>query len=390
MSKPNCRASSKIRTSADTSSRAGRHHASRRWALAFVGALCVLASVGCGKSAPPQPPLTKSPVRPNQLAVTQVGDLLRLGWLSPHLDLRESSTGSVQRADVFRVRQQRDAQPLAFPDEFEEAADLIGFIEYDSLKTQLQQGDRVTYDDRLDLTQSSALSNTRFQYAVRYVDRRGRPLAWSNIVTIEPVPGIAEPPTDLSATQQQDRVVVAWNAPSKNIDGSTPAQIVGFNIYRAKPNAVGFGRPLNERPLTDPTFTDKNFLYLTPYIYVVRSVSQGPDQLVESSDSARLDVTPRDTFPPSQPTNVTAASAGGVVSLFWPTNPEPDVVGYFIYRAESGAATFTRITEKPVTRTTYRDEKVRTGSRYAYRLSAVDRYGNESPQTDPVEETASP
>ena len=43
-----------------------------------------------------------------------------------------------------------------------------------------------------------------------------------------------------------------------------------------------------------------------------------------------------------------------------------------------------------LTRTTYRDDRVRTGTRYAYRLTAVDRYGNESAPSEPVSDTASP
>jgi hypothetical protein len=81
------------------------------------------------------------------------------------------------------------------------------------------------------------------------------------------------------------------------------------------------------------------------------------------------------------------------VSLFWPTNAETDVVGYYIYRAEgdaAAAAAWTRLTDKPVTRTTYRDDRVRVGARYSYRITAVDRYGNESQPSAVVSETASP
>jgi hypothetical protein len=211
-------------------------------------------------------------------------------------------------------------------------------------------------------------------------------------VAVEPVPGIARPPSNLAGSQAQDRIVITWAPPTENIDG-TPAQVVGYNVYRAKPNADRLGRPINEKPLVEPRFEDSNFLYLTPYVYVVRSVSQGPESQVESIDSDRLTITPRDTFPPSAPTNLTAASAGGAVSLFWPTNAERDVVGYNVYRAE-GAATagsqWTRLAGAVVARTTFRDDRVRVGTRYSYRITAVDRYGNESPPSATVTDTASP
>lgn len=357
----------------------------------LIAAACV-AAVACGKVGPPQPPLGRTPTRPSQLRAAQIGPSIRLAWAAPNLDLREKNDSAVRRADVYRLRQTRDQAPVAFGDEFEEAADIVGFLDYAELKKQLASGSTLVFEDQLDLAQASLLSNTRFQYAVRYVDARGRVQSFSNIVSVEPVPGIARPPSDVAIAQKQDQIVVTWTPPVENIDGSIPAQVIGYNVYRSKPNAERFDRPLNDRPLTDPTFVDRNFLYQTPYVYVVRSVSQGPDQVVESTDSERREVTPRDTFAPAAPTNVTIASAGGVVSLFWPTNSESDVVGYFVYRADGDApstATFARITDKPVTRTTYRDDRVRIGARYTYRLTAVDRFGNESQPSAVVSETAS-
>jgi hypothetical protein len=360
--------------------------------VAALASVC-LGLGACGKVGPPQPPLTRTPVRPNQLAAAQVGSAVRLTWSAPRLDLRPSEPSSVRRADVYRLRQTRDATPFVVPDDFEGQADIVGFIDYDSLKKQLGSDDKLTYEDRLDLSQPAVLANARFQYAVRYVDGRGRPQAFSNIVSLEPVPGIAKPPTGLAVAQAQDQVTVTWTPPAENIDGSVPAQVAGYNIYRVSPKAERLGRPLNDRLLTDPRYVDRNFLYNTPYIYVIRSVSQAPDQIVESSDSERLAVTPKDTFPPAAPTNVTVASASGVVSLFWPSNAESDVVGYYVYRIEgepSPTAKWTRITDSPVTRTTYRDERVRTGTRYSYRITAVDRFGNQSQPSEPSTETASP
>jgi hypothetical protein len=373
---------------------------SSAWSLRGVSALasalvvCVgaIASAGCGKVGPPLPPITRVAARPGPLVAVQVGDSIRLSWSAPNLDLREKEGSSIQRADVLRLRQLRDTGPITAPDEFEESSDVAGYLSYDTLKQQLTGSDRLVYEDRLDLAQPATLSNTRFQYAVRFVDRRGRQLPLSNIVAIEPVPGIAKPPSSLAFGESQDRVVITWTPPTENIDG-TPAQVVGFNVYRAKPNAERFGRPLNDKPLSEPRFEDVNFLYLTPYVYVVRSVSQGPESQVESVDSERLTVTPRDAFPPSAPQSLTVASAGGAVSLFWPSNSERDVVGYNVYRAEGdggASAQWVRLTQSVLPRTTFKDDRVRVGTRYSYRITAMDRYGNESRPSDVASDTASP
>jgi fibronectin type 3 domain-containing protein len=81
------------------------------------------------------------------------------------------------------------------------------------------------------------------------------------------------------------------------------------------------------------------------------------------------------------------------VSVFWPSNAERDVIGYNVYRTDgeaSASSQWTRVTSSVTTRTTYRDERVSVGSRYSYRITAVDRYGNESTPSAVVAESVSP
>ncbi len=57
-------------------------------------------------------------------------------------------------------------------------------------------------------------------------------------------------------------------------------------------------------------------------------------------------------------------------SLFWQPSPEPDVLGYYVYRAATADGPYTRITATPVTATTYTDTSVSTGQ-YHYLVRAV-------------------
>ena len=153
-------------------------------------------------------------------------------------------------------------------------------------------------------------------------------------------------------------------------------------------------RPLNSEPLTETRFIDKKFQYKTPYVYTVRALSQGTTGLIESADSEVSSFTPIDTFPPSSPDPVSVASANGIISLFWPTSPEPDVAGYNIYRADSAEAAdsdWIKLTSQPLSNvTTYRDDRVVIGKRYFYRVTAVDRFDNESAPSRVVGEAANP
>ncbi|HET9532486.1 MAG TPA: fibronectin type III domain-containing protein, partial [Blastocatellia bacterium] len=250
------------------------------------------------------------------------------------------------------------------------------------------------FSDALNLGQAADLSNLRLRYAVRYVNKRGQISTFSNTVSVEPVAAVAMPPTSLSARDEgQDRVVISWSEPEANVDGSRPASIVGYNIYRRAARRENFGRPLNSEPITDSSFTDRGFQYQVDYIYVVRALSQGVEGLIESADSGPLAFKPVDTFAPAAPDPVSIASAGGIISLFWPSSDSRDLVGYNVYRAESadaGEDDWIKLTAQPITTVTYRDDRVAMDRIYYYRVTAVDRFNNESAPSRVVSETANP
>jgi hypothetical protein len=169
--------------------------------------------------------------------------------------------------------------------------------------------------------------------------------------------------------------------------------VLGYNIYRRR--AVGDAQPeqLNAEPLAEARFVDTKFKYEVPYVYTVRALSQGNSGLIESADSAPLPHTPEDKFKPSAPDPVSIASANAVISLFWPSSPERDVVGYLVYRAESSepkAQDWVKLTPEPISTVTYRDDRVTLGARYYYRVTAIDRFKNESESSRIVSEVANP
>jgi predicted phage tail protein len=143
---------------------------------------------------------------------------------------------------------------------------------------------------------------------------------------------------------------------------------------------------------TSPTteFRDSHFEFATPYVYTVRSVAQFGADLVESADSAQAMVTPRDIFPPAAPTNIeitivpATPQAPAYVELSWAISPEGDLAGYSVYRSEGEDSPGERVSTDILPSPTFRDISVVPGRRYYYRVSAVDRAGNESPKSSPV------
>jgi fibronectin type 3 domain-containing protein len=324
----------------------------------------------------------------------QRGDSCLLSWPAPQLDPDESSRNYIDRVDIYRLAESRSEEPVLDADDYEAAAEVIGYLDRDTIEDLIETLGRLQYSDKLNLTSQSTLADTRIRYAVRYVNKRGQMAGFSNSVAVEPVAGVAKAPTNVRiASESQDQVRIEWTGPEANVDDTQPAFIVGYNVYRRSAKRERVGRPLNPDPITELAFIDTRFDYKTEYVYLVRALSQGTTGLIESIDSESVNFTPIDNFPPKPPDSVSIASANGVISLFWPSSSEPDVVGYNVYRTEAEGTPdgdWVKLTEHLTITTTYRDDRVSIGKRYYYRVSAMDRFSNESDRSMIVSETANP
>ena len=354
--------------------------------------LCIVFGTSCGKIGPPVPP-TRFTERTSELAAQQRGAAVVLTWPAPSLSQKESSRSYIARADIYRLTEQADEDPVLDMDDYLQSAKVVGFLDRASLEAQIKSLGRVQYADAINLAQAGA--KTRLRYAIRYVNNREQPAIFSNTVAVEPAAKVALAPRELTgATLKQDVISLSWKTPEGNVDGTQPASIAGYNVYRRRANRdTGGDEPLNEEPLTDTNFADTRFEYKTDYVYFVRSLSQGAVGLIESEDSEPFTITPVDTFAPAAPNPVSIASANGTISLFWPSSPERDVIGYNVYRAPSENAPdaeWVRLNEQPVTPVTFRDDRVVIDQIYFYRVTAVDRFANESAPSKVIKETAHP
>ena len=317
-----------------------------------------------------------------------------LTWPAPALVNDSSSKFYIARVDIYRLIERRDQEPVLDPDDYEATAELIGFLDRAMIETEITSYGHLEFPDPIKVSRSKQLANTRLRYAVRYVSKRDQTAAFSNTVAIEPAPGIAMPPTNVTAVADaQDVVTITWVAPNSNVDGVTPAAVVGYNVYRRSQRHNFGGDLLNSEPITSASFTDTKFQYQADYAYFVRALSQGANGLIESADSEPFALTPIDRFAPAAPNPVSIASSNGSISLFWPSSAERDVIGYNVYRAGSSDApdsAWLKLTEQPVTPVTFRDEQVVLDHTYFYRVTAVDRFNNESDRSRVVSETVHP
>lgn len=337
-------------------------------------AFCLFTSA-CGKRRPPEPPIEQVPQSTNLLSGAQQGNRVILNWPAPQRNAPTGSVQAIRRIDIYRLAEKPSAPLGLTEEEFAARSTLVGSIDYETIKNA---GNTLIYIDTLEL----AGQPTRLRYAVRYVNAAGQPAPFSNFLLIEPAAKIAEPPTITGREVSQNAVTIIWNPPTTNIDGSTPVNLLGYNIYRVEKSQTEVGQtPLNNALVTTTRYNDSTFRFGEQYNYIVRSVSLGTGgNQVESINSNVIAVAPVDIFPPSPPGPLSIAPSEGGLALFFTASPERDVAGYLIYRSTDPnlPKPWTAITPNLLTRTTYTDKNVESGKRYYYYVVAVDTAGNRS------------
>lgn len=342
---------------------------------------------GCGKRRPPLPPIERVQQRTELLSGAQIGNQVILSWPAPLRNASDESVQSIRRIDIYRLAE-KPTSPLPLTEaEFATRSTLIGSVTYDQIKNTT---DTLTYTDVLQL----AGEPTRLRYAIRYVNASDQRAAFSNFLLIEPSARVARPPTLATTGKEisEEGITITWQPPTSNIDGSTPVNLLGYNVYRLDESQAETGpAPINSSLVEGTQYSDKNFKFGANYTYIIRSVSLGTDGAqVESLNSNLLSVSPRDVFAPSPPAKITIAAGPGRLSLFFPANPEPDVVGYNIFRStdpDLAKEGWTKLNPSLLTRTSFQDEKVEAGKRYYYYLTAVDQAGNISQPSEVISET---
>jgi predicted phage tail protein len=349
----------------------------------------VLAS-GCGKRRPPLPPVERVQQRTEFLSGAQQGNEVILSWPAPRRNAPDSSVQSIRRIDVYRLAEKPGAPLALTEDEFSARATLIGSVTYQQIQTA---GDTLTYRDVLEL----AGQPTRLRYALRYVNASGQRAAFSNFLSIEPAARVAQAPT-LTAQPKvaEDSITISWQPPAANIDGSTPVNLLGYNVYRVDESQTEIGnQAINSALIPGTEYADKSFQFGKDYRYIVRAVSLGTGgSQVESLNSNTVSVSPRDIFPPAAPERPSVAApepSSARLAIFFAANKETDIAGYNIYRStdpDLPKASWTKLNQTLLTRTTYQDDKVESGKTYYYYVTAVDKAGNVSPPSEVGSEKA--
>ena len=321
---------------------------------------------GCAKKAPPVSWDTIVPLRIVDLAATPREGRLLLQWTTP--------------------RNNTDRTPLTDLVEFK-ILKSEGVLVGDACKGC---GEKPKVFHEIKLTKEDAVPGKRmviflddlepkkvYVYEIVSVNHRGYSGASSNPVTVywdhpPQIPGMVT--TELG----DKKVNLSWNP----VQGAT-----GYNVYRKTEEELGFPlNPLNREPLTVTQYTDLSVQNDIRYIYSVRAVKRVVKTDVEGNGSPAILTTPLKLTPPSVPVGLMAIPLKQGIELTWRKNPEPDLLGYNVYRRQSGEEEFKRLNESPVTKETYLDTAVILEQEYEYTITALDnsQRRNESPRSEEV------
>ena len=345
-------------------------------------AVVMLISLSCGKRRAPQPPVERVAQRV-EAAGFQRGNQVVLSWKMPARNAPTGSILNISRADIYRLAEPLDSPLTLSEEEFASRSTLVATVPIKDDDFELKT---ISYYDALEFSNQPA----RLRYAVRLVNASGQKAGFSNFVLLEPASRVASSPTSLSTEITQDAVKLNWTAPAANVDGSTPPNILGYNVYRSTSDKEA-GKLLNQTPVTATEYSDAFFEFGKEYHYFVRTVSVGTGGApVESTESNIVKIDPVDTFAPSAPAAITLASTPTTISIFFAINPEKDIAGYKIYRSldpNLPKPEWTLLTPELLSTNTFQDTRVESGKTYFYYITATDKTGNVSQPSGVVSET---
>jgi fibronectin type 3 domain-containing protein/DNA-binding protein YbaB len=213
--------------------------------------------------------------------------------------------------------------------------------------------------------QSNLANGTTYYYRVSAVGTAGEsPLSIElSVVPQIPAPGM---PEGVTATAGDTKVAIAWN--------SVPTA-ASYNIYWAtKPGVTKNGNRLENK--TSPYLHDGRSNGVT-YYYRVSAVNVGGEGPLSDEASATPQIPA-----PSAPTGLTATPGNGVVTIAW--NATPTATSYNIYYSITPGVTTASPQLPGILNSPYSHWGRTNGTRYYYRVAAVNAGGEGPLSTDEV------
>lgn len=299
---------------------------------------------GCAYIGNPKPPTLDIPLRVTDLRAAEYGDQILVQFTIAPLTTEGLPLMSLESAEVRAATGAATRPTSTAGQNYSIPATAPGPVSY-----QFAAGDWI---------------GKQIALTVRATGPKGKTSEWSNPVALDVRPPLATP-AQLHATSVPQGVRLTWEGGGAH-----------FRIFRGAGEVVPSPFAESDKPEYIDTMAD----FGAPYKYFVQAIDGNTHQ---SAVSETVSITPMDTFPPAVPAGVTAVAGVNAIELVWERNTEDDFAGYSIYRSADGGA-FERVAG-PIDAPTYSDRAVDAGKKYSYAVTAIDKTGNESGRSMPVD-----
>lgn len=345
--------------------------------------LAAALAAGCGRKMVPEAPLQVIPARPEPLRVSQEGGDVVLRFPFPTKTVQGTPLTNLTRVSVFR--EVVPAQPGARPPEpsteadarereeklFRQRAAVVREIDRAGLDEVTVGSEIVVRDSMVPLYLEKRLGRVFLRYGVAATRDEKRVSPLSPLVSIAPRVPPSEP-LGLSAKVEEGRVCLEWLEPVGMVDGTTPATVAGYAVYRRDEGDEAYDAWIGVVPRSP--FVDEGAPAGRKFVYTVRGAPTAdlPPVLGPAADEVLVDT--RDVFPPGSPDGLLVLSEAAGNRLIWNPGLARDLAGYRVY-ARDGEGAWRRLADR-LKDPAYLDPGAPRGRRYG--VTAFDASGNES------------
>jgi hypothetical protein len=354
----------------------------KKQAISFFILIAAYIFISCGKKGPVMPPIKKIPREVEIQEVFQRGQKIIVEWRNPQSYKDGSPLTDISKVDIWIYKESHEEGKKKAIDRkiFEKKASLLKSIQ-DSDFSEFritEDGESPVYRYETTL-KSSEYGNSLVFLGIKAVDKRGKKSDISKPTVVQPRV-IPVPPSGLRACPQEESVKLEWEAPEKNIDGSSPACVKGYNLYRSSKESY-FER-VNDNLIEETKYEDIGVLLSEEYQYFVRSSASEEPPFLESENSEKISVTVIDTIPPEEPKDLIIIAGEDRITLTWEKVEDNDLKGYKVWRRIKGEEKFILLTSKPIKENIFNDFSAGIGIEYEYCVSACDNEDNESEKSE--------
>jgi len=333
--------------------RGPRHRAGP--ALLLVSFLAFLLPA-CGRKGPPVAPRPGVPAAVALSAAVE-GRTVLLRWARPTRNADGSPLTDLNHFVLLRAAEPLPGGPAegAFPLRLVDAVPAV------RPENATVEGETYRY---VDGAREPLASGIRYIYQIVAVTNRGiSGSPASAAVEVHPPPA---PPRALRAEAGEGLVTLAWQAAPPG--GAPP--VSAYHVYREEAGSPGPVR-ITRYPVQGTRYVDLNVQNERPYRYTVRAVAGEGPSARESEPAGPVEAFPEDRAPPGPPRGLGAVREGDTIHLRWAVSPEPDLLGYRVYRRALPDGRRVLLTAEPVPEPAYQDRP--PPGPVAYTVTAVDR-----------------